>query len=100
VRRRPLPITTTQEYISNQADISRAVSSYLAFCEGQPDQSCLVPTVYPLRVQQVHPGLLTDYHQWHRGVNQAGCQIMGQLQVPLLDAVKTALEAATVRRRR
>jgi hypothetical protein len=23
--------------------------------EGQPDQSCLVPTVCPLRVQQVHP---------------------------------------------
>ena len=30
----------------------------LAFCEGQPDQSCLVPTVCPLRVQQVHPGPL------------------------------------------
>jgi hypothetical protein len=51
-------------------------------------------------VQQVHPRLLADYHQRHRGVSQAGWQIMGQLQVPPLDAVKTALEAAMVRHRR
>ena len=46
------------------------------------------------------PGLLAVYHQRHRGVSQAGWQIMGQLQVPLLDVVKTALEAAMVRHRR
>jgi hypothetical protein len=73
----------------------------LAFCEGQSDQSCLVPTVCPLRVQQVHPpGLLAIYHQRHRGVSQAGWQIMGQLQAPLLDVVKTALEAAVIQHRR
>jgi len=43
---------------------------------------------------------LAVYHQRHRGVSQAGWQITGQLQVPLLDVVKTALEAAMIRHRR
>ena len=47
----------------------------LAFCGGQPDQSCLVPTVCPLRVPS--PGLLAVYHQRHRVVSHAGSPSLG-----------------------
>jgi hypothetical protein len=66
----------------------------LAFCEGQPDHLSAASAA------GTPPGLLAVYHQRHRGVSHAGWQIMGQLQVPLLDVVKTALEAAVVRHRR
>jgi hypothetical protein len=54
--------------VQNGGYFARRPRRCLAFCKGQPDQSCLVPTVCPL-------------------------------QAPLLDVVKTALEAAMVRHR-
>jgi hypothetical protein len=84
------------------ADISRAVLvGALRSVRDSPTNPALSPPSVRCECSRGCPrASWRFYHQRHRGVSQAGWQIMGQLQAPLLDAVKTALEAAMVRRRR